>query len=450
VTGLLPEREDPNAGYKRLVSAAIEGERRFEAKREAVDEYGWRHFGDLPADHESAFHPGPEPLLSHANNQYDGVLGFAVQFLRSGDERWHRLMEDLARHAADIDIYHTDRDRPAYNHGPFWPTVHYVDAGLSTHRTYPRAPGVAGGGPAAGNLYATGLALHHLLTGDPRSRAAVAELGRFVIDADDGRRTILRFLDRGPTGCASESGFDGYQGPGRTPGNAIGGLLDAHRLTGDRAFLEKAEQILRRSIHPDDDLAARNLGDAENRWFYTMFLQSVGRYLERKAELGELDAMYAYGRAALLHYARWAAEHEYPYLDKPEILEYPTETWAAQDMRKCELLNAASRHTDGAERDRFRERARFFFDASVRQLEGMPTRAFTRPLVLLLTNGFSQAAYDRGAVEPLPPPAGPAASFPPQVAFRSQKERAKRKLVTLAAAGVVLIVAAAAWWWIGM
>ena len=104
-------------------------------------------------------------------------------------------------------------------------------------------------------------------------------------------------------------------------------------------------------------MPARNLLDAENRWFYTMFLQALGRYLDYKAELGQLDFMYAYARASLLHYARWMAEHEYPYLDKPEILEYPTETWAAQDMRKSEIFKYAARHATGAERERFLERA---------------------------------------------------------------------------------------------
>ena len=74
-----------------------------------------------------------------------------------------------------------------------------------------------------------------------------------------------------------------------------------------------------------------------------MFLQALGKYLDYKAERGELDALYAYARASLLHYARWMAEHEYPYLSKPEMLEYPTETWAAQDMRKAEVLQEAGR-----------------------------------------------------------------------------------------------------------
>ena len=123
-------------------------------------------------------------------------------------------------------------------------------------------------------------------------------------------------------------------------------------------------------MHPSrpTTCAARNLLDAENRWFYTMFLQSLGRYLDYKAELGQLDRMYAYARASLLHYARWMAEHEYPYLDKPEILEYPTETWAAQDMRKSEVFKYAALHAEGEERARFLERADFFFRYAVTKL----------------------------------------------------------------------------------
>jgi hypothetical protein len=38
--------------------------------------------------------------------------------------------------------------------------------------------------------------------------------------------------------------------------------------------------------------------------------------------------------------------HERPYLDHPEQLEYPTETWAAHDLRKANVLRLASRHAD--------------------------------------------------------------------------------------------------------
>ena len=71
-------------------------------------------------------------------------------------------MTELASHVTDIDIYHTDRDKAAYNSGLFWHTFHYVAAGKSTHRSYPRhATGVCGGGPANEHNYTAGLLLHY-------------------------------------------------------------------------------------------------------------------------------------------------------------------------------------------------------------------------------------------------------------------------------------------------
>ncbi len=140
---LTPRADDPHGDYLRLVDAAVEGDDTFERKREVIDEYGWRHFGDIYGDHEAVFHKesgaGAEPLTSHYNNQYDPVAGLGYQFLRSGDHRWRRLMRELAAHVIDIDVYHTDRDKSAYNHGLFWHTFHYVDADTGTHRSYPKA-----------------------------------------------------------------------------------------------------------------------------------------------------------------------------------------------------------------------------------------------------------------------------------------------------------------------
>ncbi|HYL80031.1 MAG TPA: hypothetical protein VEU07_04410, partial [Candidatus Acidoferrum sp.] len=44
---LTPKRTDPHRQYVQLVDEAIEGDDSFAAKRERIDEYGWRHFGDL-------------------------------------------------------------------------------------------------------------------------------------------------------------------------------------------------------------------------------------------------------------------------------------------------------------------------------------------------------------------------------------------------------------------
>ena len=135
------------------------------------------------------------------------------------------------------------------------------------------------------------------------------------------------------------------------------------------------------------------------------------------------------------------AEHEYPYLDKPEMLEYPTETWAAQDMRKSEVFSFAAQHADRPERERFLERARFFFDYSVTTLLGEPTRTFARPVVLLLSNGFMQlggrAMLDR------PTPSDHLAPFGSPERFVPQKSIAKKRLMALgaAAAAIAFVIA---------
>jgi hypothetical protein len=347
-------------------------------------------------------------------------------------------MEELTAHVIDIDLYHTDLDKPAYNHGLFWHTYHYVDADTGTHRSYPRAAKVCGGGPANEQNYATGLMLHHFLTGSTAAREAAVGLGRRVIDMDDGNKTVFRWLARGATGLASASRTPFYHGPGRGAANSVAVLLDVHRLTGDPAYLAKAEELIRRCIHPSDDVPARNLLDAENRWFYTMFLQSLGRYLDHKAELGERGLAYAYARASLLHYARWMADHEYPYLEKPEILEYPTETWAAQDMRKSEIFKYAAKHSSGEERARFLERSEFFFRYSTTALSGMKTRSLARPVVLLLSFGFMHAYFQKRPEEAAPPPEpGPHDFGRPEV-FVPQKVVAIRRFKLLALAGGIV------------
>jgi hypothetical protein len=425
--------------YQQLVDCAITGADTFEHKRELADEFGWRNFGDIPADHENAYSGLSEPVVSHYNNQYDAVAGFACQFFRSGDRRWHRMMNELAAHVVDIDIYHTDGDKSAYCHGLFWHTAHYVSAAKSSHRSFPKHPKVSGGGPSNEHNYTAGLRLHWLMTGDARSRDAAIGLANWVIAMDDGLRTPFRWVSRADTGLASQTYSPLFHGPGRGAGHSILALLDGHRLTREQAFLDKADALVRRCIHPADDIGALHLLDAERRWSYTVFLQVLGRYLDYRVELGCVDRPYAYGRAALLHYARWMAEHEYPYLERPEILEYPTETWAAQDMRKSEVFSYAAAHASGEERDRFLERAAFFFDASVATLLQMPTRTLTRPTVLMLTNGYRHLSPHVAAPRPTP---AAAEDFGVPSVFIPQKVLVKQRLTVSAGAVVVLLAVA--------
>ncbi|MBA2849844.1 DUF4861 domain-containing protein [Thermosulfuriphilus ammonigenes] len=434
----LPEKEDPHRLYHHLLQEAIEGPQSFFVKREVIDEYGWRHFGDLYADHENAFNQASTPLISHYNNQYDVIYGGLFRFLRSGDRRWFHLADELARHVYDIDIYHTDEDKPAYNHGLFWHTYHYVDAYRATHRCYSRDAGVTGGGPSNEHLYSSGLLLHHLLTGDPRSREAVIELAEHVIDMDRPYK-LLTWIDRSPSGLASQTRDPWYHGPGRGAGNSINCLLEAFRLTQRRKYIQKAEELIRRCIHPEDDIQARGLDQPEERWSYLVFLQVLGRYLFLKMEWQDLDEMFAYGRAALLHYARWMAQHEYYYLDRPELLEYPTETWAAQEIRKAEVFNLAAFFASSEEERRlFREKSEYFFDRSLKGLLTFKTRHYTRPLAIILSTGYSQAWFKKNPSPEPPLPEPHQTSFGPPVEFVPQKIRALKKIKRLSLATLIL------------
>jgi hypothetical protein len=217
-------------------------------------------------------------------------------------------------------------------------------------------------------------------------------------------------------------------------------LLDAARLSGDVRYLSKAEELIRRCVHPEDDIAARHLDDVENRWSYTAFLQALGRYLDVKVERDELDERYAYAREGLLHYARWMQSHEYLYLDRPERLEYPTETWAAQEIRKACVFHQAMMHASDDERVRFRERAEYFYRGAIDELRRRPTSGCTRALALLMSFGFSQAYFRRTPDVAAPPPRVSSPDFDRPLAFIPQRTRAKRRAVVIAAAAFLTLV----------
>jgi hypothetical protein len=247
------------------------------------------------------------------------------------------------------------------------------------------APGT---GPCNEHNYTSGLLLYYYVSGCERAKAAVLGLADWVIAMDDGRRNLLGIASHQPTGAASRTFSDNYHGPGRGAGNSINALMDAWQLSGEERFQIKAQEIIRRCCHPHDHLAARDLGNAEVRWSYTVFLQSLGRFLELTYDRKELRALHAYVRASVLHYARWMAEHERFYLDEPEKLEYPTETWAAQELRKGAVLLMAARYTKPDEAERFRNRGREILDRAWQSLLSFPTRACTRPLALVLQQGY--------------------------------------------------------------
>jgi len=405
---LTQDDSKPLALLERLVDTAVVDGNSFFDRREIIDEYGWRNFGDLYADHEAVGHAGEQPRIAHYNNQYDVIHGAIIEYLRSGNTRWFELATDLAKHLIDIDIYHTSEDRDAFNGGLFWHTQHYADAATATHRTYSRT-GLgeqnryqAGGGPSNEHNYTTGLLHCYFLTGDPAAKDAVQGLADWVINMDRRSRGLLGIMDRRPRGLASMTVSWNYHGPGRGCGNSINALLDAYLLTRHEKYLDKAEELIRRSIHPRDKIKSRNLEDVEHRWSYTVFLQSLGKYLDVKTDEGRLDYMCAYGRESLLHYARWMLDREVPYKEVLDKVEIPTETWPAQDIRKSNVFNFAAKYSDASLRARFLERAEFFFERCLKDLSEFSTCTLTRPIALLMTNGYMQSCFANRRLEAAP------------------------------------------------
>lgn len=388
-----PANQADNVLYRDYLRNIIEGEHSFFNKREIIDEFGWRNFGDLYADHEAVQHTGKEPFISHYNNQYDFVYGACLHHLRTGDRRWWNLAAPAARHMVDIDIYHTQEDRAAYNGGLFWHSDHYLPAKTASHRAYSRKNKTSsdyGGGTSNEQLYSSGLALYYFLTGDSLAKEAVLELAEFVLQMDDGSKTILALFDEGPSGLASKTVYQDYHKPGRGPGNAINCLIDAYRLSSNRRYLDKAEELVRRCIHPKDDIAALNLNDPEYRWSYLVFLQIIGKYLDYKRELGEYDYPFFYARDSLLHYAEWMVAHELPYQEVLHKVLIPTETWPAQDIRKCHVFHLAAKYGPQEKTAAYMERASFFFERCLKDLLTYQSAYLTRPLVLLCVYGYVQ------------------------------------------------------------
>jgi hypothetical protein len=229
---------------------------------------------------------------------------------------------------------------------------------------------------------------------------------------------------------------DGSPVLGRAAGNSVNALLDAWVLTSNNAYLAYAEGLIRRCVHPADDIERRRLLDVEKSWSYTVFLLALSKYLELKALAQQMDSMYGYARAALLHYAGWMLEHELPYFDQLEKLEFPTETWAAQEFRKANVLRLAARHADEPLRSRLATRGDELGDRAWSDLMRFDTRATARAMALVMTDGLSDCALrcDQDPVGNYPH----RADFGPRTQFVSQRQRIKMDAATLRGAALMI------------
>jgi len=428
--------------YQNWLTEASTGTRNIESRRNTIDEFGWRHFGEVPADHEQTHYAGKNTIVSHYNNQFDLLYGAILNGIASGDNRWRHVFAPLARHVMDIDIYHTAEDRQNFNGGLFWHTDHEVDARSATHRTYSRHNtqdgSDYGGGPGSEHNYTTGLLTYYYLTGDPEAAASVQSLADWVIAMDDGRGTVFALLDDGPTGSATATVTADYHGPGRASGNSINALLDAWELTTHDKYLQKAEDLIQRVAHPEQDLNALDLLDAEFRWSYTVALTAMGRYLNKMSDAGRQGTMYDYVRRTLQHYGNWMLEHERPTLSQPDRLAHVTEAWAAQEFRKANVLRIAASCCDHRTRsNRMRDKANDLNDAAWHDLYEFGDKHLTaRCWSIIMTEGLRDVFHRRHRNYEMPPATdkcetGPWSMFVPQTTRVRQKLKSPPKLLSL-------------------
>ncbi len=403
-----------NDELQRFIDQGISGASNFFNKREQLDEYGWRNFGDIYADHEASESESGLPFVSHYNNQYDPLQGFIKQWLLSGDPRWRELADDLFEHVVNIDIYHTEYDKPEYNQGLFWHTDHYLEAQTATHRTYSKhqqadvyMDHAGGGGPGAHHCYTSGLALYYCISGKQEAFECLSGMVSWMQHIYEGDQTLLGLFLRlknanftlpftqkpilgHGTGVVRDPVSNRYP-LDRGTGNYVNALLDGFDIQQDLALLSEVERVILNTISEDDDISERGFDDIENTWFYIVFLQAVAKYLLMAKSLSEPRGPYGNILQAYLHYARYVEQHESPYLTHANKLEYPNDTWTAQDLRKVHVLACAALLTRAAndtneESQRFSAKAKSLQQWIDNKLSESDESALTRILALLMQN----------------------------------------------------------------
>ncbi len=154
----------------------------------------------------------------------------------------------------------------------FWHTDHYLEAKASSHRSYSKfqqsdayIDHAGGGGPGGQHCYTSGLLYHYFMTGNANSRKAVFELTDWITRVYEGSGTLFDVL----LAIKNRSRVDlknittGKYPLDRGTGNYVNALLDKYSLTQEKNTLRQIEHIIQNTVHPLDDLNARDLNNAD-------------------------------------------------------------------------------------------------------------------------------------------------------------------------------------------
>jgi hypothetical protein len=177
-----------------------------------------------------------------------------------------------------------------------------------------------------------------------------------------------------------------------------------------------------------------------------VFSVNLARYFRCKAHAGQIDVRYAYAQASLVHLGRSMLARERPYFDRKEELQYPTEAWPAQELRKANALRLAAMHTSGTLRQQLWDRGDALARRAWQDLQGCPRPTTARAMAIVMTEGLRDASLRQRPA--LVFPQGPAPPrWEPWEPFVPQRERILRSIRSPVGVICLLVRAAMPWRW---
>jgi len=348
--------------FERMAAGAVlSPARNFTTDRETVDEYGWRNYGDTWAANESDQTGGPrqgERVVSHFNLEYDEGWGMLLHAIRSVDahpelaQGWWEYGRAALLHEADIDIHHSTveaGENGPWAGGKFTHTSHGVEAERSGHTSF-----------VSPHVFGT-LRWSWGMGGGPES-GHWNDRGIMAAYYLTGNR---RFLD-----CAEEIAkvtawrieTDTYaqtEVADRAAGHSIQILTDHYLLTGDERYARAIDRALEGAPFERSEWA-KQLPEELTFWQLAIYLRAIGRYLDVATLVHgappprALDSFLGYARAM----AHAAAARKGRGWEKPG-------SWPS------DALMIAARYTDSeAERTQFLELAEAAFETECERIIG--------------------------------------------------------------------------------
>jgi hypothetical protein len=196
--------------------------------------------------------------------------------------------------------------------------------------------------------------------------------------------------------------FTGQYPLDRGVANYINALIDSYELTGDRRYIERVSTIILHTFSSEDDIQQRNFADIENTWYYIVFMQAVAKYMWLCESTYGINHDYEPVKKAFVHYLDYIANTELPYLHNSDSLEYPNDTWTAQDLRKIMVLKVGLQYADNANlREQINAKIVSLTEFVEAKLHKSEEKAFTRILALIMQNNvvISNSASNNSTAE---------------------------------------------------